>query len=73
MSCGCVSRDQSYGMSLTKIPFILLATWGLNISYTPPNPPPPQHERSSSVPLENSGLPLWGPIIVRVSNYSEDI
>jgi len=61
-------------MSLTKIPFIILATWGVNKSYRPPNPPPPQHERFyTSVPLENSGFVKWGPIIARVSNYSEDI
>ena len=60
---------ESYdGMSLTKIPFILLATWGINMSYTSPNPPPPQNERfSSSAPLENSGLLQWGPIVGRVS------
>ena len=68
-------QDQSYGgMSLTKIPYILLATWGINASYRPPNPPPPQHERfSSSVSLENSGFVKWGPIFGRVSNYAEDI
>ena len=59
---------------LTKIPFILLATWGINASCRPPNPQPPQHERfSSSVPLENSGFVKWGPLIARVSNYTEDI
>ena len=72
MSCGCDFRDHGR-MSLAKIPFILLATWGINISYRSPNPPPPKHERSSSVPLENSGFIQWGPIIARVSNYSEDI
>ena len=74
-SWGCAYQDQSYdGMSLTKIPFILLATWGINASYRPPNPPPQQHERlSSSVPLENSGFVKWGPIIGRVSNCSEQI
>ena len=72
MSCGCVFQNQSYsGMSLAKIPFILLATWGINMSFRPPNPPPPQHERfSSSVPLDYSGLTQWGPFIGRVSNYS---
>ena len=58
-------------MTLAKIPFILLGTWGVNASYTRPNPPPPQRERfSSSVPLENSGLVEWGPIVGKVSNYS---
>ena len=33
------------------------------MSYTPPNPQPPQHERSSSLLLENYGYPKWGPII----------
>jgi hypothetical protein len=61
------------GMSLTKIPFIFLATWGINMSFSPPNPPPPQHERFPSSPLEIPRLPQWGPIIVTVSNYSEDI
>ena len=66
------------GMSkaLTKIPFILLATWGVHMTYTPPNPSPPQHERlpsSLAAPLENSGFIDWVPFIGRVSNYSEDI
>ena len=45
------------------------------MSYTPPNPPAPQHERySSSVPLENFRYTKWAPIAARVSNYySEDI
>ena len=61
-------------MSLNKIPFILLATWGINMSYTPPNPPPPPHEHfSSSVPLDYSGYVKWAPITARVSTYSEDI
>ena len=61
--------------ALNKIPFILLATWGVHRAYTPPNPPPPQHERlpSLAVPLENYGLISWAPFIGRVSNYSEDI
>ena len=75
MTCECIFLDQleSYaGMSLAKIPFILLATWGINAGYIPPNPPPPRHERfSSSVSLENSGYVKWAPIITRVSNYSE--
>jgi len=58
-------------MSLViKIPFILLATWGINTSYRPPNPPPPQHERfSSSAPLENSGFVIWAPIIGRAVQF----
>ena len=60
-------------MSLSKSPFILLATWGINMSYTPPNPQPPQHERCSSVPLEKTGYVQWVPFIIRVSSYSEDI
>ena len=74
MTRACVFLDQleSYsGMTLAKIPLILLATWGINTSYRPPNSPPPQHERfSSSAPLENFGFVKWGPIIGRVSNYS---
>ena len=68
---GCVSpQNQSYsGMSLSKIPFILLVTWGISTSYTPPNPQPPKQERFSSVPLENSGYVQWAPILIRVSNY----
>ena len=42
------------------------------MSYTPPNPQPPQHERFSSVPLENSGYVQWTPAIIRVSSYSEE-
>ena len=62
-------------MSLTKIPFILLGTWGIHTNYTSPNPPPPQHERipsSLAVPFENSGFLPWVPITLKVSNYSED-
>ena len=61
-------------MSLTKIPFILLATWGINTSFRPPNPPPPQHERfssSESVPLDYPGFNQWGSFISRVSNHSK--
>ena len=59
---------------LTKIPFVLLATWAINMSCKPPNPQPPQHERLSlSVPLENSGFVKWGPLIGRVSNCSREI
>ena len=65
-----IDQLESYGgMSLIKIPFILLATWGINMSYSPPNPIPPQHERlPSSVLMENSGLPQWGTFFSRVSN-----
>ena len=62
--------------ALTKIPFILLATWGIHMSYTPPNPAPPQQERfpsSLAMPLENSGFIDWVPFVGRVRNYSEDI
>ena len=63
-------------MSLTKIPFILLATWGINACYTSPNPPPPPHERLSSsvliLTLDNSGIVKWFPIIVRVSNILDE-
>ena len=62
-------------MSLTKIPLILLATWAMYVTYTPPNPPPPQQERfppSMSVPLE-LGVVKWVPTIGRVSNYSKAI
>ena len=60
----------SDGMSLTKIPFVLLAPWGISKSYRSPNPSPPQHERFPSslrVPIENSGILPWIPTIVRVS------
>ena len=45
------------------------------MTYTPPNPPAPQHERySSSMPFEKIGYSQWAPIAARVSNYySEDI
>ena len=72
MSSSCWRWDQLVEMSLTKIPFILLARWGL--SYKSPNPQPPQHERcSSSAPLENSGFVQWAPFTVRVGNYPGDI
>ena len=66
----------SDGMSLTKIPFVLLAIWGIHISYRRPNPPPPQHERFPSslrLPIENSRIFYWLPTIVRVSKYLKDI
>lgn len=68
MSCVFMDQLESYGrMTLAKIPFILLGAWGINTTYTPPNPPPPQDERFPSfVPLD-SGF-KWAPIIVRVSN-----
>ena len=46
------------------------------MTYTPPNPSPPKHERfpsSLAVPLENSGYINWIPFLGRVGNYSEDI
>ena len=69
---------ERYGrMSLTKIPFILLATWGIEMVHRPPNPKPPQHERFSSptltASLENFGFVQWSPFTVRVRKYSEDI
>jgi hypothetical protein len=77
MSGGYVSAQayQSYSeMSLTKIPFILLATWGFNTSITPPNPPPPKNERiSSGVPMENTRFTQWGTFIFRVSNHLQGI
>jgi len=60
------------GMSLAKIPFILLATWGIHMTYRSPNPPPPQHEHfpsSPAVPLENSVFILWGQVIPRVVQF----
>ena len=74
-SWGCIFQDPHGGMSLIKIPFILLATWRMHMNYTSPNPPAPQHERySSSVPLEKFRYMKWAPIAARVSNYySEDI
>jgi hypothetical protein len=73
MSCGLF--DQSFGgMSLAKIPFIILTTWGFNASFTSPNPTPPKHERfSTSAPLENTGFLNWAPIIARVSNFLQNI
>ena len=75
-----IQLESQGGMSLAKIPFILLATWGINMTYRPPNPTPPKHERFSesdelSVPLQSlfSGILQWGLPIGRVSNYSEDI
>jgi len=51
-------------MSLTKIPFILLATWGFHVSITSPNPPPSRDERiASRMPLENATYTSWGPVI----------
>jgi hypothetical protein len=74
MSCGLFNQTFS-GMSLTKIPFVILTTWGINASYKPPNPTPPKHERisTSSVPLEKSGFFKWAPIIARVSNFLQNI
>ena len=66
-----------YGeMSLSKIPFILLATWGNYVTYSPPNPPAPEHvcyPSSLTVPLENSRFLQWALTICKVSNCSEDI
>ncbi|KAF8803361.1 hypothetical protein BYT27DRAFT_7195679 [Phlegmacium glaucopus] len=54
-------------MSLTKIPFILLATWAFNTSMTPPNPPPPENERiTSRVPMESPKYTQWVTFAVRV-------
>ena len=65
----------TYSKMLAKIPFILLATWGIYMSCKPPHPQPPQRERFPlSVPhwqwLENSGYVQWAPVIIRVSNYA---
>ena len=68
-----ISKVAGFETGFTERALILLATWGFNTSARSPNPPPPQDERSPSVPLENVGLFQWGPTIVRVSNYSEGI
>jgi hypothetical protein len=70
MSCGF---DQSYDrMSLTKIPVIILMIWGINASYTPPNPTPPKYERFATLPLETKYVE-WAPMIIRVSNFVQNI
>ena len=59
---------------MTKIPFILLATWGFNVSFTPPNPPPPKNERiASKVPMETPKFTQWVSFGFRVSELSKDI
>ena len=57
-------------MSITKIPFILLSTWGYYASLTPPNPPPPENERiTSQVPMETPKFTQWGSFGLRVRNF----
>ena len=61
-------------MSMTKIPFILLATWGFNTTLTPPNPPPPANERiDSRVPMESPKFTQWVSFGCRVSDLWENI
>jgi hypothetical protein len=56
-------------MSLTKIPFILLATWAFNTAMTPPTTPAPKKERFAlGAPLENPTYVQWAPFFVRVSS-----
>jgi len=65
-----LDRDDE-GFADAKIPLILLATWAMYVTYTPPNPPPPQQERfppSMSVPLE-LGVVKWVPTIGRVPQF----
>ena len=60
-------------MSLTKIPFILLVTWGFNASLTPPNPPAPKHECiASKVPIENRKFIYWAPLLFKVRRLFEE-
>ncbi|KAF8803359.1 hypothetical protein BYT27DRAFT_6736792 [Phlegmacium glaucopus] len=54
-------------MPLTKIPFILLATWAFNTAMTAPNPPPPESERiTSRVLMENPKYTQWVTFTVKV-------
>lgn len=56
-------------MSLTKIPFILIATWAFKASITSPNSPAPNDEWTASrMPWENTSV-YWGPFAARVSHY----
>lgn len=57
-------------MSLNKIPFILLATWGFQAAATPPHPPAPKHEQiPAQVPVGCISYLRWTPFIAIVSNY----
>ncbi len=55
-------------MSCAKIPLMLLAMLGLQISVTPPHPPPDSSEKAPSTCLEVIVKQRLGPLLVKVSS-----
>ncbi|KAG7446398.1 uncharacterized protein BT62DRAFT_116091 [Guyanagaster necrorhizus] len=53
-------------MSCAKIPFIFLATLGLQITVTPPHPPPSSSEKAPSTGLEFIVQQRLGPLLVKI-------
>ena len=56
--------------SLIKIPCILVAMVGIHTATTPPQPPPSVNETAPSTKLEVLIKPRWGPVIVKVYNFT---
>lgn len=54
-------------MSLLKLPFIASMTWGMQVTMSPPNPPPPLNEQ-----VKPSGMEIlapWFPLAVKVGGH----
>ncbi|KAF8153145.1 hypothetical protein B0H34DRAFT_662599 [Crassisporium funariophilum] len=62
-------------MSLTKIPFIILASWGFTSCITPPNPPPSKDERIGSHVFEGhwytQGVPMAATVLQYLAAFLE--
>lgn len=54
-------------LPLTKIPCILLATIGLQITATPPHPPPAKSEEAPSTSWEVVVKQRGGPVVIKAS------
>lgn len=58
-------------LPLTKIPCILLATIGLQITVTPPHPPPAKSEEAPSTTWEVVLKQRGGPVVIKASSNPE--
>ena len=55
-------------LPLLKLPFLASVTWGINLTMTPPMPPPEKHES-----LEPTGIEIylapWFPVFAKVCGH----